>query len=63
MKNLYVKLSGKKTYLIAILIAVLNLAVGMGWISPAHLDQINLLLGAAGLGALRSSVDKVGVVK
>lgn len=47
---------GYRTYLIAIIIAVLNLCVALGWISPAHLVQINLILGSLGLGALRAAV-------
>ena len=52
-------LSGKKTYIVAIVMVVLNIAVGYGWISPAHLTEINVVLGALGLGALRSGVSKV----
>lgn len=51
-------LEGKKTYLVAIVIALLNAAVAFGWISPDHLQQINYVLGAAGLGALRQAVSK-----
>lgn len=51
-------LDGKKTYLLAILVAVLNLAVASGWISPAHIDQINMVLGALGVAALRAGVAK-----
>lgn len=52
-------LAGKKTYIVAIVLAVLNLAVAMGWISPEHLEQINLILVALGIGALRSGISKV----
>lgn len=52
-------LYGKKTYLVAIVMAVLNLAVAMNWITPAHLDQINLVLTALGLSALRAGINKV----
>ena len=55
LKKLWTLLEGKKTYLVALLIAVLNLCVAMGWISPAHLTQINIVLGSLGLGALRAS--------
>lgn len=51
-------LSGKKTYLVALLIAALNLAVALNWISPDHLAQINWVLSALGLGALRAGVAK-----
>lgn len=51
-------LNGRKTYIIAVVIAVLNLAVAFGWISPENLAQINMVLGALGLSALRSGVAK-----
>lgn len=51
-------LSGKKTYIIAIVLAVLNLAVAMNWISVDQLNQINTILVALGLGALRAGVSK-----
>jgi hypothetical protein len=59
MQKLINALYGKKTYIIAVVIAVLNLAVAFGWISPENLAQINMVLGALGLGALRASVSKV----
>lgn len=51
-------LAGKKTYITAFVLAALNLAVAFGWISPAHLDQINFVLTALGLSALRAGVQK-----
>lgn len=51
-------LSGKKTYLVAVVLALFNLAVAYGWIDPAHQEQINAVLVALGLGALRSGVAK-----
>lgn len=51
-------LKGKKTYIVAIVIAVLNLAVALGYINPDHLTQINLVLGALGLGAIRDAIGK-----
>ena len=51
-------LYGKKTYIIAVLAAVLNLAVALGWISPAHLDQINMVLVSLGGAALRAGISK-----
>lgn len=59
MKNLVYKLQGKKTYITAFVLAALNLAVAFGWISPAHLAQINTVLAALGLAALRAGVEKV----
>ena len=58
MKLVYF-LEGKKTFIVAIVIAVLNLAVALNWITPDHLAQINMILGAAGLGAIRDSISKV----
>lgn len=52
-------LSGKKTHIIAIVIVLLNLAVALNWISPAHLVQINVILAGLGLSALRAGVAKV----
>ena len=52
-------LSGKKTYIVAFVLATLNLAVAFGWISPENLEQINLILVALGLGAIRAGVNKV----
>lgn len=59
MKNLVILLQGKKTYIVAIVTAVLNLAVAFNWISPDHLAQINIVFGALGLAALRAGVEKV----
>lgn len=58
LQSLSNALSGKKTYLVALLIAVLNLATALGWVSPDHLAQINWVLSALGLGALRAGVAK-----
>ena len=48
-------LEGKKTYIVAPGMGLLNVAVALGYISPAHLDQINLVLVALGLGTLRAA--------
>lgn len=58
MKNALTFLDGKKTYITAIVLAILNLAVALNWISPDHLTQINFILTALGLGALRNAVGK-----
>ena len=58
IKQVWSSLDGKKTHIIAGVIAVLNIAVAFGYISPAHLVQINLVLGALGLTALRSGIAK-----
>jgi len=56
MKRLIDFLKGKKTYVVAVIIAVVNLAVAFGYISPDHLTQINIVLGALGLGAVRDAI-------
>lgn len=58
LSNLINALRGKKTYLIALVLAVLNLAVAFNWINPDQLAQINWFLAALGLGALRAGVSK-----
>jgi hypothetical protein len=52
-------LDGKKTYILAIVTAVLNLAVACGWISVDNLTQINFILVALGGASLRAGVAKV----
>ena len=52
-------LSGKKTYFIAFIGAVLNFSVAMGWVSPDNLAEINAVLIALGLGAVRAGISKV----
>lgn len=59
MKNLLFALEGKKSYIVAVVIAVLNLAVAFGWVSVENLNQINVVLVALGLGAIRSAISKV----
>ena len=52
-------LDGKKTYIVALVLAVLNLAVAFNWVTVDQLTQINTILVALGLGALRSGINKV----
>lgn len=52
-------LAGKKTYIVAFVMAAVNFGVAVGWISPEHLEQINYVLVALGLGAIRAGVAKV----
>lgn len=54
-KSILSWLKGKKSYLIAAILAILNFAVAMGWISPENLTVINTVLGALGLAALRAA--------
>lgn len=57
--NLVSYLQGKKTHIVAAVLVLLNLAVGLNLIDPAHLAQINMVLGALGLSALRAGINKV----
>ena len=47
---------GKRTYILAIITACLNLAVAAGWITPDNMTQINVILGSLMAIALRSGV-------
>jgi len=58
LEKLVKSLSGKKTYLVALALAVLNLLVAYDVIDVEQLNQINAVLVALGLGALRSGVSK-----
>ena len=49
-------LQGKKTYIIAVLIALGAGAISLGYVVP---EWVWLILGAAGLGGIRSALDKV----
>ena len=49
-------LSGKKTYIIAVLIGAGAVAVQLGYVVP---DFVWAILAALGLGAVRSAVEKV----
>lgn len=51
-------LEGKKTYIIAVVVALLNLAVAFEWVTPEYIEQINIVLVALGLGTLRAGVTK-----
>ena len=48
-------LQGKKTYIIAILIGLGAIAQSLGYVVP---EYVYAILGALGLGAVRSGVDK-----
>lgn len=51
-------LQGKKTHIVAASIALLNVAVALGYVDEPHLAQINAVLVALGLSALRAGVKK-----
>lgn len=52
------KLDGYKTYIVAIVTAVLNLLVAMNVISVDNLNQINVVLVALGGMAIRDGIAK-----
>lgn len=56
--KLRLKLEGKKTYIVAIVLAVLNLAVAMNWVSPSHLTAINFVLTALGLTTINAKLNR-----
>lgn len=58
MKNFIVSLQGKKSYILATVTALLNLAVAFGWVSPAHLTEINVILASLFGVALRAGISK-----
>ena len=49
-------LSGKKTYIIAILIGVAAALQSLGYVIP---EIVYVILGALGLGAVRSAIEKL----
>jgi len=49
-------LQGKKTYIIAVLIGAGALATQLGYVIP---EAVWYILGALGLGAVRSALDKL----
>lgn len=49
-------LSGKKTYIVALVAAAMAFCQAMGWAIP---DYVYAILGAVGLGTLRAAVNKV----
>jgi hypothetical protein len=51
-------LKGYRTYIIALILGLVNAAVYLGWITVDQLEQINVILVALGLGALRAGVSK-----
>ena len=51
-------LDGKKTYITAVVAALASFAMAMGWLSKEQYQVILGLLGALGLAALRSGIEK-----
>ena len=60
MNDLLKAFEGKKTYIIAALIALAVFAKQLGWIDQQTLDALYGILGAGGLAALRAGIDKGG---
>lgn len=62
MQSILDWLSGKKTYVVAILLAVFDVGVTFGWwtFDNAVVQAVNALLAAFGLGFLRAGVTKSG---
>lgn len=56
MQKLANTLYGKKTYIVAFVMALINLLVAFEVISPANLEAINYVLVALGFGAIRAGV-------
>lgn len=52
------KLTGRKTYLAALALALVTFARAAGWIDQNLYEMLLGLLGAVGLGALRASNSK-----
>lgn len=52
----WVYLQGKRTYIVALILAIFNLAVAVGWLQPEAATQINAILVALGFGALRAGI-------
>lgn len=58
MSKLTTFLSGKKTYIVAVLTIVINFAVFMNWLTVDQLNTVNVILGALGFAAVRSGIKK-----
>jgi hypothetical protein len=56
MDNITKFLQGKKTYIVVIVAIVFNTLVQLGYIDASHVNYVNTILAALGLGALRAGV-------
>ncbi len=56
--DFYKLLDGKKTYIVAFVIATLNITAAFGLLSAEAIETINFVLVALGLGAIRAGVAK-----
>ena len=53
-------LSGKKSYLVAIVMGLLSTAYALDWVDDATYQTLLGVVGALGLGTLRAGVTKSG---
>lgn len=62
MQSILNWLTGKKTYIVAILAAIFNVGVTLGWWAADNqiVILINTILGSFGLAFLRAGVTKSG---
>lgn len=51
-------LAGKKTYILALIMAIGAFARGMGWLDPDQFELLMGLAGSMGLAALRAGVTR-----
>jgi len=58
VKSILDFLNGKKTYIIAVVLAVLNLLVACDVLPHEAIEPINFILTGLGLGTLRLAVKK-----
>lgn len=59
MKKLIDYLSGKKTYIVAGIVAAIAFAKAMDWVTPEQLEVILIVLSALGLGVVRNAISKI----
>lgn len=57
MELLLKSLSGYKTYITVILLAVANVGVQLGWFTQDHVNMANAILGPLGLAFLRDGLN------
>lgn len=62
MQGIIDYLSGKKTYIVAILLAVYNVGIAFAWWTPdnTYITLVNTILATFGLGFLRAGIAKNG---
>lgn len=58
--DLIKKLEGKKTYIVAVIIAVVNLLAAFNVLDQEQIGAVNVILAALGLGTVRHAIKKGG---